>query len=233
MKAEHVNLFTSGSVTADSITLKYQLYNSGSLKKRPLILFLHGAGERGNDNQKQLSWGVNDIINHSISLGEDPILLAPQCPEGFRWVEVNWQDSSHSQPIEPSKPLKIVMNLVDSLINKLAIDTNRMYLTGISMGGFGTWDYLIRNPELFAAAIPICGGVDETKLNAIVSVPVWVFHGSLDTVVLTSRSRNAVSELKKLGSKVLYTEYSELSHNVWSKTYENLNVLKWLFNQKK
>ena len=218
VKKEHKDLFTAGAIITDSLNLKYQLLNSGSSQKRPLIIFLHGAGERGSDNKKQLTWGISDIIEHSKKLDEDPIILVPQCPEEFRWVEVNWEDSSHHQSQEVSKPLQIVMNLVDSLIQELPVDLNRIYITGISMGGFGTWDYIVRDPDLFAAAIPICGGADESTLKAIVNMPLWVFHGSLDTIVLPLRSRNAVNELKKMGSKVLYTEYKDATHNSWTRT---------------
>jgi predicted peptidase len=233
MKNEYKSLFTAGSIVTESLNLKYQLLNSGSLEKKPLIIFLHGAGERGSDNEKQLLWGVSDIIKHSRKLGEDPIILVPQCPEEFRWVEVNWEDSIHIQPHEASKPLQIVMNLVDSLIQELPIDLNRIYITGISMGGFGTWDYIVRDPSLFAAAIPICGGADIASLKTIKDLPLWVFHGTLDSIVLPTRSRNAVNELKKLGSSVLFTEYSDATHNSWTRTYENQHVLEWLFKQKK
>ncbi|NCP84723.1 MAG: prolyl oligopeptidase family serine peptidase [Bacteroidetes bacterium] len=233
MKNEFKALFSSDTMITETLNLNYQLLNSGSLEKRPLIIFLHGAGERGSDNEKQLFMGVSDIIENSKLLGEDPILLVPQCPIGYQWVEVNWGDSSHTQPKEISRPLQIVMNLVDSLIQDLPIDLNRIYITGLSMGGFGTWDYVVRKPDLFAAAIPICGGADESTLKKIANVPLWVFHGSLDNIVLPIRSRNAVNELKKNGSNVLYTEYPDASHNCWTRTYKNKSVYEWLFKQRR
>jgi predicted peptidase len=194
---------------------------------------LHGAGQRGNDNESQLKWGVFDIIEQSLKLGEDPIVFIPQCPEDFRWVEVHWGDSSHSMPKNPSKPLGAVMKMIDSLIIELPIDSNRIYLTGMSMGGFGTWDLMMREPNLFAAAVPVCGGADNSKLVTIKHIPLWVFHGNDDTVVLPERSQIDVRRLKELGADVIYTEFSEVGHNSWTPAYSQKELYQWLFKQRK
>lgn len=227
------SLYQNGSMVTKDITLNYKFYDSGASEKRPFIIFLHGAGERGNDNYRQLTWGVSDILTQSKALGEDPIVFIPQCPEGFRWVEVHWGDESHIQPETPSKPLEAVMKIVDSLLTVLPIDLNRIYLTGISMGGFGTWDYVIREPELFAAVIPVCGGADVEKLSQIATIPTWIFHGDSDTVVLTKRSRDAYKKLKQLGAPVLYTEFEQTGHNAWIPAYQLPELYQWLFKQRK
>lgn len=227
------SIMISGKISTDSLQMGYRLYDSESDKKRPLLIFLHGAGERGNDNKKQLTWCISDILKNAKELGEDPIILVPQCPEGKRWVEVHWGDSAHTQPQNPSLPLQVVMNRVDDFIESKNVDESRIYLVGISMGGFGVWDWITREPNLFAAAIPVCGGVDEKVVSVLAELPIWVFHGALDTVVKPERSKQPVSLLQKLESPVLYTEYPNATHNAWTETFQNQEVLKWLFSQKK
>lgn len=227
------SIMVSGKIKSDSLQMGFRLYDSESDKKRPLLIFLHGAGERGDDNKKQLTWSISDILKNAKELGEDPIILAPQCPEGKRWVEVHWGDSTHTQPQNPSLPLQVVINSVNDFIKLKNVDESRIYLVGISMGGFGVWDWITREPNLFAAAIPVCGGVDESAISVLSKLPIWAFHGALDTVVKPERSRRPVLLLQKIKSPILYTEYPNSTHNAWSKTFQNLEVLKWLFSQKK
>ncbi len=227
-------VFSSGIIANDSLEIGYRFYDSKSPEKRPLIVYLHGAGERGNDNKRTFKWAVRDIMIHSKALGEDPIILVPQCPSDRRWVEVNWSSTSHKQTVEPSIPLQLTMNLLDSIITtNPSVDKQRIYLMGMSMGGFGTWDWITRQPELFAAAIPICGGADEASLENVKTLPIWVFHGSNDNVVLPERSRRAVATLRLYNSPVQYTEYVGVDHNSWTPTYSNRAVFEWLFSKKK
>ncbi|TNE71621.1 phospholipase [bacterium] len=227
-------VFMYGTVSNEMGKIGFRMYDSKVNHKRPIIIFLHGSGERGADNKTPLKWGAMDILNHAKRLGEDPILIVPQCPDGRRWVEVDWDLLSHKQPEKPSEPLTLVMHLLDSVLaNNPNVDESRVYLTGMSMGGFGTWDWITRNPNLFAAAIPVCGGVDETVLNNVAEMPIWVHHGADDNVVNPIRSRNAVSELRKYDAPVQFTEYVQTNHNSWSPTYSNSNVYKWLFRQRK
>ena len=127
-------------------------------RKYPLVLFLHGAGERGIDNSAQLVHGMNDFAKDENRKRYQWFVVAPQCPEGKRWVEVDWTLDSHQMPAQPSEPLTGMFELVDTLIKSRPIDTKRIYITGLSMGAFGVWDAVQRRPELFAAAAPICGG---------------------------------------------------------------------------
>lgn len=215
-------------------TLKYRLLspeNFDPLKKYPLVIFLHGAGERGNDNEMQLTNGVKNFATDVNREKHPCFVVAPQCAEGFRWVETDWKLTSHVMPATPSVYMIKTIALLDSMCKLSYIDTNRIYITGMSMGGFGTWDAISRWPHKFAAAIPVCGGADTSKASLINDIPIWVFHGALDKVVLTSRSRDMVAALKKAGGNPLYTEYPDMAHGIWAKTYANPELYEWLFKQ--
>lgn len=129
--------------------------------------------------------------------------------------------------------MALTIGLLQKLQATLPVDTARIYITGLSMGGFGTWDIVQRMPNTFAAAMPVCGGGDTEMANAIKNVPIWVFHGGSDNVVKTSRSRDMIAALKKAGGKPLYTEYKGVGHVCWGQTYANKEVLNWLFGQRK
>ena len=196
----------------------------------PLVLFLHGAGERGNDNAKQLKHAVGPILDFFARKGEPVCLLAPQCPEGRKWVEVDWSAPSHVMPAQPSDPLRLALELVDKTIREQDIDPARVYVTGLSMGGFGTWDALCRRPELFAAGMPVCGGGDPQQVARFRTVPVYVVHGGADKVVPTARSRAMVSALWGVGGRVLYTEYPGCGHNSWGPAFSDDALLTRFFS---
>jgi predicted peptidase len=157
--------------------------------------------------------------------------VAPQCPDGKRWVEVDWALDSHKQP-EESISLTLTRELLASLQKEYRIDSKRFYVTGLSMGGYGTWDLITRTPDLFAAAAPICGGADETLAAKVTKLPIWVFHGDKDGVVKPLRSRNMVAAIEKAGGKPKYTEYPGVDHNSWTQTYANPEFMAWLFAQR-
>ncbi|NTW33825.1 MAG: prolyl oligopeptidase family serine peptidase [Bacteroidetes bacterium] len=242
-------LFSCGlSGQSDNVFEKHEFYfNSGDTlfyrmmkpkknnpsKKYPLVLFLHGAGERGNDNNSQLANGVNNFASSQIRETYPCYMIVPQCAKNYRWVEVPWNLSSHVQPEKPSVYLEQTIKLLDSLIKKLNIDTNRIYITGLSMGGFGTWDAICRYPWKFAAAVPICGGGDTAKAASIKNIPIWAFHGGKDKVVMVSRSRDMIAAIKKAGGNPIYTEYPETGHDAYTKTYKSIDLYKWLFSQTK
>jgi len=203
----------------------------GEGKKYPLVVFLHGAGERGTDNEKQLIHGVPQFV---ANIDKYPcFLIAPQCPEGKRWVEVDWSADSHTQPKEPGEVGRLTLALIEKSIRELPVDPKRVYLTGLSMGGFGTWDLVARRPELFAAAVPVCGGADEATAPTIKTIPIWAFHGAKDTVVKPARSRNMIAALKKAGGKPKYTVYPDVGHDSWNNAYRDPELFKWLFARKK
>ncbi len=202
-------------------------------KKYPLLLFLHGAGERGNDNEIQLNH-IDKIFDSQEFRQQYPcIIIVPQCPEGKRWVETDWGAASHTQPENMSEPLDLTMTLLLSSLMKYNIDKNRVYVVGLSMGGFGVWDVITRFPNIFSAAVPICGGGDEKLASKIVNMPIWAFHGTKDPVVKVSRSRNMVEAIANLGGHPKYTEYPTKGHGVWNSAFQTKNLWKWLFNQNK
>lgn len=201
--------------------------------KVPLLLFLHGAGERGTNNVAQLTHGVKDILDWLDSHEKGYRLVAGQVPAGKRWVEVDWSAKKGKMPEEPSESMALLIELLDKMLADPATDPSRVYVTGISMGGYGTWDLACRRPEALAAALPICGGGDVAEAAKIARLPIWTFHGSADGVVPVSRSRDMVSALWALGSNAHYREYPDAGHNVWTETYRDGAVLSWLFRQRK
>ena len=136
-------------------------------------------------------------------------------------------------PVEPSETMALLMEFLDAQLADTAVDASRVFVTGISMGGYGTWDLLCRRPEVFAAAMPVCGGADVAQASKIAKVPIWVFHGDSDSTVPVCRSRNMVSALWQCGGKVRYREYPGVGHNCWTQTYADKDVLKWFFEQRK
>ena len=207
--------------------------NRDANKKYPLIVFFHGAGQRGVDNKEQLIYGVRDILAYSKESNDPAVIIAPQSPKNQQWVNVPWDIDSHVMPEKPAAPMKLTIDLMKDLMLNQSIDKNRIYVTGLSMGGFGTWDIIQRMPHIFAAAIPVCGGGDANQAEILKDVPIWAFHGDKDAVVKTKRSRDMIAAINEVGGKPQYTEYKSVTHDSWTQTYSDQNVLRWLFMQKK
>lgn len=202
----------------EKVKIKYLLYLPKGYDKKgnswPLIIFLHGAGERGNDLDKLKVHGIPKLIQNKK---EFPfVIISPQCPQNGWWTDY-------------------AQNLI-SLINEVKkdynIDSSRIYLTGLSMGGFGTWYMAERFPDEFAAVVPICGGGDVQFADKI-KAPVWAFHGGKDDVVPVKRSQEMVDALKAAGGDVKLTIYPDLGHNSWDPTYDNEELYKWFLSHKK
>jgi predicted peptidase len=228
--------FEARTFTATNLTLPYRLLipkHYDPKRSYPLVVFLHGAGERGNDNQKPLAHGVLPWA-HELSVQRPSFLVVPQCPEGSQWVDTPWTKGSYSVDAVPiSKPLAAVVQLVQALRREFHIDGRRIFVTGLSMGGFGTWDLLMRYPDIFAAGMPVCGGGDPTHALRVKRVPVWAFHGSADPVVPVEASRAMVRAVRAAGGRIRYTEYPGLEHNVWDKAYGDEAALLWLLGQRR
>ena len=221
---------------AEGKTLLYRLLkplNYNPKEKYPLVVFLHGAGERGDDNDKQLVHGVPEFLTPENRKDYPCFLIAPQCPEGQKWADVDWSAESEIQPKEPSASMRLTLGLIDQMRKDYSIDAKRIYVTGLSMGGYGTWDVLARRPDLFAAAVPICGGADETTATKIAKIPIWAFHGAKDPTVNVARTRRMIAALKKAGGEPKYTEYPDEGHASWVPAYKDAAMMKWLFAQKK
>ncbi len=199
----------------------------------PLVIFLHGSGERGTQNHEQMCNGVHAFCEKWVREQHPHYLLVPQCPPDVRWGGSSAEWQALYQP-EPTVPERMVLELIEKMLQEHPdIDPKRVYITGLSMGGFGTFDLLMRHPELFAAGLPICGGGDPHYADKIKNIPLWVFHGGLDNAVNPRCSRQIVHALEKIGGKVKYTEYTTLYHDIWNVTYYNPAVLEWLFAQRK
>lgn len=220
--------------------------------KLPLVLFLHGAGERGDDNEAQLKHGVGEFLTAQRAQNFPAILIAPQCPKGHQWVETDWSatDGKGSFPADPSPTMKLVFGLLDELVRGGNVDTSRMYVTGLSMGGYASWyaaakydvpnlaapskpDSSERRSGGFAAMLAICGGGDSTWTQCYDSVSVWAVHGDADSVVPVVRSRAMIAALVQAGhpGEIRYTEYPGVGHDSWTQTYANNATYEWLFSQ--
>ncbi len=198
-------------------TLEYWLFLPKSYDQKkswPLMLFLHGAGERGSNLNQVKKWGPPKRVG---SKKDFPfVVISPQCPKNKRW--------------EPAQ----LHSLIEHVVASHKIDRSRMYCTGLSMGGYGTWAMIAKYPKLFAAVIPVCGGGDPSTAKNITEVPIWAFHGGADRVVPASRSQSMVDAIKKAGgTKAKLTIYPGVNHNSWSKTYANEKVYAWLLSHSK
>jgi predicted peptidase len=188
-------------------------YEKDKDQKWPLVMFLHGAGERGDDLEKVKIHGPPKLVEKGK---EFPfIVVSPQCPDGRFWR---------------TDELKAV---IDGVVKDQRVDEARIYCTGLSMGGYGTWSMLAEYPDLFAAAVPICGGGDTAAAEKIKHVPLWVFHGDEDTAVPFKLSQEMVDALEAAGGNVKFTVYEGVGHDSWTQTYDNPEVYEWLLEQKR
>lgn len=237
MSADTTTMTTPEIFTAaGGETLNYRLYlpqDTSPGRTLPIVLFLHGAGERGGDNISQLKHGVASLIRFGVASHDPAILLVPQCPAGQQWVDVPWDAPRHITPKEPSASMRLALALLRAKMAALPVDPARVYVTGVSMGGYGTWDAILREPRLFAAALPICGGGDADRAPVVRDVPIWTFHGDQDGAVPVSRSRDMVKALEACGGRIRYREYAGAGHDVWRRTYDDQDVLTWFFSQRK
>lgn len=204
-------------------------------QKYPLIVFLHGAGERGIDNQLQLNYLPEQMAQPRWRERFPCYVLAPQCRPDAKWVEVDWSlPETHSAPEEPGDQMKVVLQILNQTLNDEPVDRTRIYLTGLSMGGYGSWDLAVRQPDLFAAVAPVCGGADNSSLSVLKDMPVWIAHGDADQAVPVERSRLARAALRAVGNEPVYVEMPGVGHNSWTPSYtDNDGLVPWLFRQKK
>lgn len=199
--------------------------------KYPLLVHLHGSGERGDDNRTQLTH-CRDFLENAVR-HRHAVVVAPQCAPQHQWVEVSWKVRTHNMPSIPSVPMGLLFVLLPQIENEFRTDPARRYLMGLSMGGMGVWDALCRRPDYFTAAVPLCGTADEKQAPRIAHIPVWVWHGEKDAEIRVRRSRNIVAALKAAGGSPRYTECPGVGHNVWEFATADKDLPEWLFAQKR
>jgi predicted peptidase len=201
-----------------NLSCKYLLFlpeGYGEKDQRwPLMLFLHGAGERGDDLNKVKVHGPPKIVETKKDFPF--IVVSPQCPAGVWWND----------------KLDVLINLLDEIITQYDVDTERVYLTGLSMGGYGTWALASKYPDHFAAAVPICGGGMRIMAYGLKDVPIWAFHGGKDPVVPVEESREMVAAVKARGGNAKLTVYPEANHDSWTETYNNPELYEWLLKHR-
>lgn len=203
----------TGSIKHNYLLFTPEDYDKDPTKKWPLILFLHGSGERGSDLQKVKVHGPPKIVETRKDFPF--IVVSPQCPNNENWLAAD------------------LIHLLDEVCAKTRVDPDRIYLTGLSMGGFGTWSLITQYPDRFAAIAPICGAGDPEDVERIKNVPAWIFHGTKDQAVPVQRGRDMFEALKKIGGRVKYTEYPDADHDSWTRTYANEELYKWFMEQKR
>lgn len=214
--------------------------NYDKSKKYPLVLFLHGAGERGKDNEKQLVHGSKLFLRDDIRKNFPAIVVFPQCPDESFWGSVKVDRSKSPVVLEFNYdnaitwPLAAVQNLLKHLASGEAVEKKRIYITGLSMGGMGTFEMVYRFPKTFAAALPICGGGDVLRYDERVKkTSFWVFHGEVDDAVHVNESRAMVDKLRSLKADVVYTEYPGVNHNSWDNAFAEPTFISWTFSHKR
>lgn len=216
--------------------------NYDAQKKYPLVLFLHGRGESGSDNEKQLVHGASLFLRDSIRKQFPAIVVFPQCSEHSYWSNVQMvvEDSKNNKRSfffvpagPPSSAMEMVLSLLNNLITRYPVNRQRIYVMGLSMGGMGTFEIVRRRPQTFAAAIAICGGAHPATARQIRRIPWWIFHGAKDDVVLPKYSEQMVEALKKVNADVRFTLFPDANHNAWDPAFAQPGLLNWLFDQKK
>jgi predicted peptidase len=184
-------------------------------KSWPLILFLHGAGERGSDIEKVKVHGPPKMVQTQKDFPF--IVVSPQCPEGDWWTDKT----------------ELLINLLDGIVARYDVDTERIYLTGLSMGGYGSWALASKYPDRFAAVVPICGGGDRILARTLKDVPIWAFHGAKDSVVPVEESKELVEAINARGGNAKLTIYPDANHDSWTRTYDNPELYEWLIEHRR
>lgn len=203
-------------------------------KVYPLLLFLHGAGERGDDNVKQLMYLPTWIAAPELRQKYDCFVLVPQCRAKRWWTLPRaLRADKDADPYDPEiADIGVAQAILSKTLSEEPIDAQRIYLTGISMGGYGSWALAAKHPTLFAAVVPICGGGRTEDAERLKDIPLWAFHGGADPVVPPDQSRQMIEAIQQAGGNPKYTEFEGVGHNSWTKAYRDEGTLEWMFQQR-
>lgn len=242
--SQDFSLFEKKEFVQNSDTLPYRIllpkdYVAG--KQYPMVLFLHGAGERGKDNEKQLVHGAKMFLEDSIRNKYPAIVVFPQCPQNSFWANIDSRIDSvtnkrvliYREAGEPTKAMELLLGLYQDLKETYKPDENRLYVGGLSMGGMGTFELARRLPDNFAAAFAICGGANTATASLLKNTAWWIFHGLKDNVVNPQNSIDMAKALKDAGAEVKLTLYPEANHNSWDDAFKEPEFFSWLFKHQK
>ena len=230
-------------ISTSGDTLIYRLLEPENMTagtRYPLVIFLHGVGERGSDNQAQLVHGGNMFLNPKVRDEHPAYIMYPQCPETAAWSNTHRSENEPPEnksrfPMAPeiTAPMQSLIELIEGFAGQDDIDISRIYVMGLSMGGMGTFDLICRRPDLFAAAVPICGGVNPQRIaNVNPDLKISIYHGDKDNAVSVDFSREVYKALKAIGKEPRYIEFPGCGHNAWDPALNDPELLNWMFSQK-
>lgn len=234
--------FVKTSFMMDGDTLPVRILypeNFDATKKYPLMLFLHGRGESGKDNQRQLTHGSKMFLDPEFRKNYPAVVVFPQCSDESYWANVEIETVSNKRfftfkkGAEPTKAMKLLLAFTKDFFENDFVDRQKIYVGGLSMGGMGTYEILRRKRNTFAAAFAICGGDNADNCKKYKDVPLWIFHGGLDDVVTPQFSYNVYKKLRELGNVPKFTIYLKANHNSWDPAFAEKDLLPWLFSHQK
>lgn len=240
--AQNYALYEKHQLVKNNDTLPYRVLLPEGYKKGvkyPLVIFLHGAGERGNDNEKQLTHGGALFLSAEARQKHPAVVVFPQCNADAYWSNVKITGTGNNRVFDfvnggiPTYPMQLLQDLVVKLMRDYSVRRQQVYVMGLSMGGMGTFELVNRMPATFAAAIPICGGANTATAHNLKGAKWWVFHGGKDDVVLPQYSEKMVAAMKDNKVDVKFTLFPEANHNSWDPAFAQPGLLDWLFAQKR
>ena len=238
LNSQELKLYEKENFVYENDTLNYRILkplNYNPNEQYPVHLFLHGSGERGNDNSSQLTHGGKLFLKKENREKYNSWVIFPQCSENDRWPSLSsdqWNNSFDNKASKPNKSLGLVIRLMDEFIEKTQVDKHRIYVSGLSMGGMGTFEILFRRPNMFAAATPICGnGIPQLAKLYANKVPVWIFHGSDDNVVSPKYSLAMAKAIIEAGGSPKMTLYENTGHGSWNNAFAEKDFLKWIHSK--
>jgi len=226
---------TAGAIEVDGRSYPFRLLEPPTELRdvpRPLVVFLHGAGERGDDNVQQLRWLPERFADEARMARWPCFVLAVQCPRDEKWSDAPWHErQSSAMAAAPTRALQAVQGAVELVLQQPGIDPACVHATGLSMGGFGAIELAARRPERFASLLAVCGGGDPQQLPQVVGLPIALWHGADDAVVPAVRSRDLAAAMRTLGAPVIHRELPGVGHDAWRQAYADDGALPWLFAQ--
>ncbi|MFC3562348.1 carboxylesterase family protein [Pedobacter jamesrossensis] len=243
LKAQNFTQYDKGSFIKGKDSIYYRVLfpeNFNPSQKYPIVFFLHGSGERGNNNESQLVHGGKLFLKDEVRKNFPAIVVFPQCPANDYWANVNIgpnemgkRSFSFVEGGKPTKAMHALIGMVKDFLKKPYVSHKQVYVGGLSMGGMGTFELLRRKRNTFAAAISICGGDNTNNIRKYKSVPLWIFHGGKDDVVDPAFSIAISERLKTVGDEVKFTLYPNANHNSWDSAFAEPELLPWLFGHQR